>query len=119
MLVESCNCMFSGIDPVIVGWDKVHVHIVALVVCFNSLGSFVVHYVECGCIPVGAEVGKNVCECCHHGTIVSGWHGTEMDGIQVVKVHHKHILNVTGRLHREGHQCRWCILSWCVSQPMP
>jgi hypothetical protein len=51
--------MFGSIDPVIVGWDEVDVHVVASVVCFDNLGAFVVHYVECGCIPAGVEVGKN------------------------------------------------------------
>ncbi len=44
MLFESCNCMVGGVDPVIVGWDEVDVHVVVLDVCFNGLGAFIVHY---------------------------------------------------------------------------
>ncbi len=53
MLFESCNHASSGIDPVIVGWDKVDAHMVVLDVCFDGLGTFIVHYVEPGCIPTG------------------------------------------------------------------
>ncbi len=94
MLVGSCNCAFGGVDPVIVGWDKVDVHMVVMDVCFDSLGAFVVHYLERGCVLAGVEDGKNVCECCNHSTIVFGRHGTDKDGIQVVNVCHKHILHV-------------------------
>ncbi len=48
MLFESCNCAFDGVDPVIVGWDKMDVHMVVLDVCFNGLGEFIGHYVERG-----------------------------------------------------------------------
>ncbi len=102
MLFESCNCTFSGVDPVIVGWDKVDVHMLALDVCFNGLGAFVVHNAELGHIPTGMEVGKNVREICNHGTIGFGRHGTDKDGIQVINVCHKHILHVAEGLHREG-----------------
>jgi hypothetical protein len=71
-------------------------------VCFGGLGAFIAHYVECGCIPAGVEVGKNVCECCNHGTIVFGRHGTDKDGIHVINVHHKHILHVAEGSHGEG-----------------
>ncbi len=101
MLIESCNCAFGGIDPVIVGWDEVDVHIVVSGVCFYGLGVFIVHYVERGCIPVGIEVDKNVCECCNHGTIIFGRHGMDKDGIKVINAHHKHILHVAEGLHQE------------------
>jgi hypothetical protein len=70
-----------GVDLVIVGWDKVDVHMVALDVCFDSLGAFIVHNTERGRIPTGIEVRKNVCECHNHGTIVFGWHGADKDCI--------------------------------------
>jgi hypothetical protein len=37
MLLEHCNPAFGGSDTVIVGWDEVDVHMVALDVHFNSL----------------------------------------------------------------------------------
>ncbi len=80
MLLESCNCAFGGVNPVIV-WDKVDVHMVASDMCFDCLGAFVVHHVEHWCIPMGIEVDKNVCEHCNHCTIVFGWHGADKDGI--------------------------------------
>ncbi len=102
MLFESCNHAFGSIDPVIVGWDEVDVHMVALDVCFNSLGAFIVHNVEHGCKPMGIEVGKNVRECCNHDTIGFGRHGMDKDGIQVVNVCHKNILHFVEGLHGEG-----------------
>ncbi len=60
------------------------VHKVVLDVYFDSLGAFVVHYVERGCIPAGVEVGMNVCEHCNHGTIVFGRYGGK-------RVPHTHI----------------------------
>ena len=71
ILFESCNREFGGNDSVIVGWDKVNVHMIVSYVCFDGLGAFIVHYIEDGCILAGVEeVGKNVCECCNHGTII-------------------------------------------------
>ncbi len=32
----------------IAGWDEVDVHMVALDVCFDGLGTFIIHNVECG-----------------------------------------------------------------------
>ncbi len=78
------------------------VHIVAWDVCFDSLGAFVVHYVERGCIPADNEVGKNGCEHCNHGTIVFGWHGVDNDGVQIVNVCYKHVLHIAERLHGVG-----------------
>ncbi len=89
--------MFVGVDLVIMGWDKGGVHTVALDVCFDSLGAFIVHYVEHGCISAGIEVGENVHECCNHDNAIFGWHGADKDGIQVVNVDHKHILHVVKR----------------------
>jgi hypothetical protein len=71
-------------------------------VCFNSLGTFIIHNVEHGPIPMGVEVGKNVRECCNHGTIGFGGHGVDNDRIQVIDVCHKHILHVVEGLYREG-----------------
>jgi hypothetical protein len=102
MLLESCNCTFGCVYPVIVGWDKVDVYMVALDMCFNGLGEFIVHYVEHGHIPVGVDVSKNFCERYNHGIIGFGRHGMDKDGIKVVNVHHKHILHVVKGLHREG-----------------
>ncbi len=102
MLFESCNRAFGGIDLVIVGWDKVDFHMVALDVCSDSLGAFIVHNVERGCIPAGVEVGKNVREWCNHCTFGFGRQGTDKDGIQVVNVCHNHILHVAGGSHGEG-----------------
>ncbi len=62
MLFESCNHAFGGVDPVIVGWDKVDVHMVALDVCFNGLGAFIVHNVERGCISAGAIMAPSAIE---------------------------------------------------------
>jgi hypothetical protein len=76
--------------------------VVASDVCFDGLGAFIVHYVECGCIPAGVEVGKDVRECCNHGTIDFGRCGADKDGIQVVNVCDKHILHVAEGLHGEG-----------------
>ncbi len=101
MLFESCDPVFGGVDLVIVGWDKVDVHMVVLDVCFNGLGEFVVHCIEPGCIPAGIEIGKNICQCCNHGTIVFGRHGTDKDGIQVINVCHKQIWHVAERLYGE------------------
>jgi hypothetical protein len=102
MLFESCNRAFGGVDPVIVGWDEVDVHMVASDVCFDCLGAFIVHNVERGGIPAGIEVGKNVREHCNHGTIGFARHGVDKDGIQVVDICHKHILHVAEGLHGEG-----------------
>ncbi len=103
MLFESCNCEFGGNDSVIVGWDKGNVHMIISYVCFDGLGAFIVRYIEDGCIPAGVEeVGKNVCECCNHGTIIFGRHGMDKNCIWVVNVHHKHILHVAEGLHGEG-----------------
>jgi hypothetical protein len=102
MLFERCNRVLGGVDPVIVGWDEVDAHMVALDVCFDGLGAFIVHNVEHGRIPTGIEVGKNVCVHCNHGTIGFGRHGTDKDGLQVINVCHKHILHVAERLHGEG-----------------
>jgi hypothetical protein len=48
LLIERCNHAFGGIDSVIVGWDKVDVHMVASDVHFDGFGTFVVHNVERG-----------------------------------------------------------------------
>jgi hypothetical protein len=101
ILFESCNCKFGIVDTVIVGWDEVDVHMVGSDVCFDSLGAFIVHYVEHGCIPpAGVDVGNNVCEHCKHGIIAFGRHGTDKeDGIQVANVRNKHILHVAEGSH--------------------
>jgi hypothetical protein len=75
---------------------------VVLDVCLDSLEAFIVHYVEHGCIHMGVEVGKNVGECCNHGTIIFGRHGVDKDGIQVINVCCKHILHDAEGLHGEG-----------------
>ncbi len=102
ILSECCNHAFGGVDLVIVGWDKEYVHMVASDVCFNGLGTFIVHNVEHGRIHMGVEVGKNVCERCNCGTIGFGRHGVDKDGIQVVDVCHKHILHVAEGLYGKG-----------------
>ncbi len=94
MIFESCNRTFGSVDPVIVGWNKVDVHMVASDGCFNNLGAFIVHNVECGRILAGIEVGKNFRERCNHGTIGFGRHGVDKDGAQGINVCHKHILHV-------------------------
>ncbi len=71
-------------------------------VCFDGLGAFVAYYIEHGCIPMGVEDGKNVCECYNHGTIIFGRHDADKDGIQVVNVCHEHILHVAEGSYREG-----------------
>ncbi len=48
MLLECNNCTFGSTDSVIVGWDEVDVHMVALDVRFDGLGAFIVHNVERG-----------------------------------------------------------------------
>ncbi len=48
MLLEHCNRAFCGVDSVIVGWDEVGVHMVALDMRINSLGALIVHNIECG-----------------------------------------------------------------------
>ncbi len=102
MLLAHCNCVFCDVDSVIVGWDKVDGHMVVLDVCFDCLGTFIVHNVECGCIPVGIEIGKYIRERCNHGTIGFGRHGVDKDSIQVVDVCHKQILHVAEGLYKEG-----------------
>jgi hypothetical protein len=92
MLLEHFKCTFGGIDSVVVGWDEVDVHMVALDRRFNGRGW----------IPAGIEIGKYVRECCNHGTIGFGWHGADKDGIQVVDVCHKHILHVAEGSYRES-----------------
>ncbi len=48
MLLECCNRVFGSVDSVIVGWDKFNVHMVALDVHFDGLGTLIVHNVEHG-----------------------------------------------------------------------
>ncbi len=48
MLLERFNHAFGGVDSVIVGWDKVDVHMVASDVHFNGLGTLIVHNVKRG-----------------------------------------------------------------------
>jgi hypothetical protein len=111
---ESCNSRFGGIDPVIVGWDEGDIHMVASDVCFDSLGAFVVHYIERGCITVGVDVGKNVCE--HqswHHRFWKAWHG---QGWHSGCKHMPQTQIACCRKIAWGrHQCHWCTLSWCVS----
>ncbi len=102
MILEHCNCAFGNVDAVIVGWDEGDVHMVALDVRFDGLGTFIVHNLERGCIPAGIDFGKYVCERCNHGTIGFGRHGTDKDGIQVIDVYYKHILHVAEGLYGDG-----------------
>jgi hypothetical protein len=48
MLIERCNRAFCGVDSVMLGWDKVDVHIVPSDMHFNCLETLIVHNVECG-----------------------------------------------------------------------
>jgi hypothetical protein len=48
MTLDHFNHAFGSVDPVVVGWDKVDVHMVALDVPFGGLGTLIVHNVEHG-----------------------------------------------------------------------
>ena len=43
MFLEISNCLFHGIDSVVVRRDKLDVHSVGTDVFLNSLGAFVIH----------------------------------------------------------------------------
>jgi hypothetical protein len=77
----------------VVGGDKVNVHVIFLNVCRDSFGAFVVHHVECGVIVRGSESGEDVGKCVNHGAIVLGGHGANKDGIEVIDIRHKNILH--------------------------
>ncbi len=55
------------------------VHFVGLDMCFDHLGTFIVHYVEGGTIAVCSKGGEDVGEGRNHGSIVLGGHCTNKD----------------------------------------
>ena len=94
MLFEGRNRALGYIYPVIVGEDKVDVHVVTPDVSFNCLGALVVYDIECGCISTGAEGCKDVFESNNHCSISPGWYGTDKDGIKVIHIGYKQVLYV-------------------------
>ncbi len=94
MLFEGCDRAFGHVYSVIVGWDKMDVHVVASDVGFDCLGAFVVHDIECGRISTGVEGYKDVFESGNHCSIILGWHNADKDGIEVINIGHKHVLHV-------------------------
>jgi hypothetical protein len=106
MLFESCNCAFGGVDSVIVGWDEVDFHMVVSDVCFYGLGTFIVHYIECACIPMGIEVSKR--KAWRRQLWHSGCKRTPKTHIACCR-----------RIARGRHWCHWFFSFWCVSMPMP
>ena len=66
---ECCDGALGGVDPVVVGGDKVNVHVIFLNVCRDGFRAFVVHHVECGVIVVVVKRGKDVGECANDGVL--------------------------------------------------
>ena len=93
---------FGGVDPMVVGGDKVNVHVILANVHRDGLGAFVVHYVQCGVIVTGGESGEDVGEGVDHGAIILGGHGAHEDGVEVVNVCHKNVLHRSEGADGEG-----------------
>ena len=93
VLLECCDGALGGVDPMVVGGDKVNVHVILANVHRDSLGAFIVHYVQCGVIVTGGESGEDVGEGVDHGAIILGGHGAYEDGVEVVNVCHKNVLH--------------------------
>ena len=90
---ECCDGALGSIDSMVVGGDKVNVHVIFSNVCRDGFGAFVVHHVERGVIVAGSKSGKDVGECVDHGAIVLGGHGANKDGVEVIDIRHKNILH--------------------------
>ena len=93
VFLESCDSTLGGVDSMVVGGDKVNIHIIFVNVCLDGFGTFVVHHVERGVIIAGGKGGKDVSEGGDHGAIILGGHCTHKDGIEVVDICHKNILH--------------------------
>jgi hypothetical protein len=100
MLLEHGDCAFSHINTVIVQWD-LYIYFVGANIFFDSLGTLVVHHVQCGLIVARAEDGKYLREGGDEQGVGAAWHGSHDDGVDVVDIHHKNILlfsnNWTGK----------------------
>ncbi len=94
MLFECGNRTLGRIDSVVMGRDKVDVHAVGPDMGFDGLGTLIVYVIECWCISTCIQVGENVGECCNHGAIVSGWHCSYKDCIQIINICYKHVLHI-------------------------
>ncbi len=61
---------------------------------FDSLGTLVVHHVQCGLVVAHAEDGKYLGEGGDKQGVGAAWHGSHDDGVDVVDVLHKNILHI-------------------------
>ncbi len=110
VLLECCDGALSGIDTMVVGGDKVNVHIILANVRRDGLEAFVVHYVQCGVIVTGGESGEDVGEGIDHGAIILGGHGAHEDGFEVVNVCHKKRIASIERSRQGRRQEDWYTL---------
>jgi len=102
VLLECCDGALGSVDPMVVGGDKVNVHVILANVHRDGLGAFVIHYIQCGVIVVGGESGKDVGEGIDHGAIILGGHGAHKDGVEVVNICNKNVLHRSEGADGEG-----------------